>query len=409
MKKFGKWTEQENSQFRTSSDNKVLTIAPPTTLTGASLTLTLPDNSGTTDTLLSRTSVDSGTNRLQNKELSSTNVKFVDNSDTSKKVKWDLSTISTATERTILIPDSSDTMALLTQVQTLTNKTIDGDNNTIQDLALSTLKTTGNLSVFLQRDGSGNVIDSTKSVPTGDVIGSSDTQTLTGKTIDADNNTITNIENADIKAAAGIVFSKMVALTINRALTTDGSGEIIVSSVTDTELGYVSGVTSGIQSQINSKQADVITTEGDVIVGDNSGDAVRLAIGGVGTVLTSNGTVASWSSPAGTGDVTSAANITDNALVRGDGGAKGIQDTSILIDDSDNITGINYAQANDGFLTKQENTNTFTIPTGYSMVHSNMTVKTGTTITVDSGANLDVFDVITVDGTLTVNGTCTLR
>lgn len=40
-------------------------------------------------------------------------------------------------------------------------------------------------------------------------------------------------------------------------------------------------------------------------------------------------------------DVTAAANLTDNAMVKGDGGGKGIQTTTILIDDSENITGIN--------------------------------------------------------------------
>jgi len=43
----------------------------------------------------------------------------------------------------------------------------------------------------------------------------------------------------------------------------------------------------------------------------------------------------------GAGDVTAAASITDNALVRGDGGAKGIQKTGIIIDDFNNVSFIN--------------------------------------------------------------------
>jgi len=42
-------------------------------------------------------------------------------------------------------------------------------------------------------------------------------------------------------------------LTASRALVSDGSGKVAISSVTDTELGYLSGVTSSIQTQINSK------------------------------------------------------------------------------------------------------------------------------------------------------------
>ena len=43
---------------------------------------------------------------------------------------------------------------------------------------------------------------------------------------------------------------------------------------------------------------------------------------------------------AGSGDVSASANITDNAIVRGDGGSKGVQESGILIDDSDNVSGV---------------------------------------------------------------------
>jgi fructose-specific component phosphotransferase system IIB-like protein len=47
-------------------------------------------------------------------------------------------------------------------------------------------------------------------------------------------------------------------LTINRALTSDASGKVAVSATTSTELGYVSGVTSAVQTQIDGKQATII-------------------------------------------------------------------------------------------------------------------------------------------------------
>jgi fructose-specific component phosphotransferase system IIB-like protein len=46
-------------------------------------------------------------------------------------------------------------------------------------------------------------------------------------------------------------------LTASRAVISNASGKVAVSAVTDTELGYVSGVTSAIQTQINSKQATI--------------------------------------------------------------------------------------------------------------------------------------------------------
>lgn len=74
-------------------------------------------------------------------------------------------------------------VATVSATQTLTGKTIDGDDNTVQDLALTSLKTTANLNVFLQRDGSGVVVDSAKAVPTGAVVGTTDSQILSAKTL----------------------------------------------------------------------------------------------------------------------------------------------------------------------------------------------------------------------------------
>lgn len=67
---------------------------------------------------------------------------------------------------------------------------------------------------------------------------------FTNKTIDADLNTITNIENADIKAGAAIDASK-----------------IANASVSNDEFQYLDGVTSGIQSQLDTKS---IKSNGDI-------------------------------------------------------------------------------------------------------------------------------------------------
>ena len=85
----------------------------------------------------------------------------------------------------------------------------------------------------------------------------SSTDTLTNKSIDADTNTITNIENADIKAAAAIAVNKLAAVTVSRALVSDGSGFVSAATTTSTEIGYVNGVTSAIQTQINTKAPSI--------------------------------------------------------------------------------------------------------------------------------------------------------
>lgn len=50
-------------------------------------------------------------------------------------------------------------------------------------------------------------------------------------------------------------------LTTSRALTSDSSGKVAVSDVTSTELGYLAGVTSGIQGQINTLSTENATVE----------------------------------------------------------------------------------------------------------------------------------------------------
>ena len=84
-----------------------------------------------------------------------------------------------------------------------------------------------------------------------------------------------------------------------------------------------------------------LTTKGDVY-GYSTADA-RIPVGANGEVLTADSTVAlglKWAAVAGTGDVTATSNLGDNLLIRGDGAGKGVQNSGISIDDSDNVTGM---------------------------------------------------------------------
>jgi hypothetical protein len=53
-------------------------------------------------------------------------------------------------------------------------------------------------------------------------------------------------------------------LTVSRALVSDGSGKVAVSDVTSTELGYLDGVTSALQTQLDAKIAKFDGTTYDV-------------------------------------------------------------------------------------------------------------------------------------------------
>ena len=67
------------------------------------------------------------------------------------------------------------------------------------------------------------------------------------------------VVNADLSSSAAVAWSKMAALTASKAMVTDGSGVGSASSVTATELGYLSGVTSNLQTQIANVALNKIT------------------------------------------------------------------------------------------------------------------------------------------------------
>lgn len=70
------------------------------------------------------------------------------------------------------------------------------------------------------------------------------------------------------------------------ALMSDGSGKVVVSAVTATELGYVSGVTSSLQAQLNAKQ-DPITGGASTVTLTNLGVSSALASNAGGKIVVS--------------------------------------------------------------------------------------------------------------------------
>ena len=76
---------------------------------------------------------------------------------------------------------------------------------------------------------------------------------LADDAVGADELAANAVVNASVASSAAIAFSKMADLTASRALVSDGSGDVSVSAVTSTEVGYLDGVTSAIQTQLNAK------------------------------------------------------------------------------------------------------------------------------------------------------------
>ena len=78
-----------------------------------------------------------------------------------------------------------------------------------------------------------------------------------------------------------------------------------LSAVTATELGYVDGVTSAIQTQMDAKTAKAtLTTTGDIYYASGANTPARLGIGSSAQVLTVSAGVPAWSTPAGGGGMT---------------------------------------------------------------------------------------------------------
>ena len=201
------------------------------------------------------------------------------------------------------------------------------------------------------------------------------------------NTTITALINAKqdtITGAATTIVSS--DLTVSRALVSNGSGKVGVSSVTDTELGYVSGVTSAIQTQINNI-TDNDTTYGvsavdsgdDAIIrltgSDSSTDDVKLVAGSNITITPTGDDITIASTASGGG----ATNLIIDT-VSGDG-------STVAFPLSNTITNENNVQVYiDGVYQSKSN---------YSTSSNTLTFSTAPS----NGASIEFTHMVSLNGT----------
>lgn len=136
-----------------------------------------------------------------------------------------------------------------------------------------------------------------------------------------------------------LTLSKITDIT---ALAADVNllGGLAAAGLTNTELGYVNGLTSPAQTQLESKLNKALPYN-SLFVGNGANEAIALSAGSNDQVLTIVSGVPTWQTPTPPGDVTGPASSTDNAIARWNSTpGNAIQDSGVIIDDSNNITGI---------------------------------------------------------------------
>lgn len=217
--------------------------------------------------------------------------------------------------------------------------------------------------------------------------------TATGAANEGGSQTYSNLK-PDTKYGI-VIRARATAGDTARIFTTGASVEVDTETISTTYVDLTGTFTT------DSTPTDVVLS----LVAKGTGDIVWFA-----KIMVVEGNVLPTFAPrfdaTSINNVTAAANLTDNALVRGDGGAKGIQTSGILIDDSDNITGVNDLSVGNDLLVSGiatlQNTGLRILDTDDSHV---LIIAPGSNLTADKTLTLATGDA---DRTITLSGDPTL-
>ena len=243
-----------NNEFETT-----ITVVDPT----ADRTITIPNVTGTVITT-------GNLSDITNIGVFSSTIVMEGTTDDASELT--LSAGDPTADRTLTFPDATDTLVGKATTDTLTNKSISLSTNTVTstlaqlntavsdaDVAsLAGSETLTNKTIAIGSNTvSGTIAQFNTAVTDADFATLAGSETLTNKTIAIGSNTVsgtiaqfnTAVTDADFATLAG------TETFTNKTLTSPKINEDVVLTPTATELNYVDGVTSAIQTQLDAKAA----------------------------------------------------------------------------------------------------------------------------------------------------------
>lgn len=243
----------------------------------------------------------------------SNNTSISDQNNLSKKIVFDLSNISPNTTRTLTIPDANINLLGETSSQTITNKTINADNNTLLNIVNSNINTSAAIDATKIADGSvSNTTFQYLSGLSSTAIGVSDSQSMTNKTFtdtstyfenNLDNTKKMQLDLSNINTDTTIIITlpngsftvvgeNTTQILYNKTLTNpsistiNNGGTITVPSGTDTLVSRSANETlSNKNIQANNIDVDNLNLNTNTISSTNISGNINILPDGNGEVI----------------------------------------------------------------------------------------------------------------------------